>query len=50
LVSSVLDAVARQYFRHAVNKQRKRTRGALPVLLMLSALTQFAAPAIAQTD
>jgi hypothetical protein len=25
LVSSVLDAVARDYFRHAVRKQRKRT-------------------------
>jgi len=27
LVSSLLDAVARDYFRHAVRKQRKRTRG-----------------------
>ena len=26
LVSSVLDAVARDYFRHAVKKQRQRTR------------------------
>ena len=26
LVSSVVDAVARDYFRHAVDKQRKRTR------------------------
>jgi hypothetical protein len=50
LVSSVLDAVARDYFRHAINKQRKRTRRALPVLLLLSAMTLFAAPAIAQTD
>jgi hypothetical protein len=50
LVSSVLDAVARDYFRHAIEKQRKRARRALPVLLMLSALTLFAAPAFAQTD
>ena len=50
LVSSVLDAVARDYFRHAIKKQRKRTRRALPVLLVLSAMTLFAAPAIAQTD
>jgi hypothetical protein len=50
LVSSVLDAVARDYFRHAIEKQRKRIRRALPVLLMLSALTLFAAPAFAQTD
>jgi hypothetical protein len=26
LMSSVLDAVARDYFRHAIAKQRKRTR------------------------
>jgi hypothetical protein len=50
LVSSVLDAVARDYFRYAVKKQRRRTRRALPVLLVLSAMTLFAAPAIAQTD
>jgi hypothetical protein len=50
LVSSVLDAVARDYFRHAIEKQRRRARRALPVLLMLSAMTLFAAPAIAQTD
>jgi hypothetical protein len=50
LVSSVLDAVARDYFRHAIEKQRKRARRALPVLVMLSAITLFAAPAIAQTD
>jgi hypothetical protein len=50
LVSSVLDAVARDYFRHAIEKQRRRTRRALPVLLVLSAMTLFAAPAIAQTD
>lgn len=49
LVSSVLDAVARDYFRHAVKKQRTRARRALPVLLLLSAVT-LAAPAIAQTD
>ena len=49
LVSSVLDAVAREYFRYAINKQRKRTR-ALTVLLLLSAMTLLAAPAIAQTD
>jgi hypothetical protein len=50
LVSSVLDAVARDYFRHAIEKQRRRARRALPVLLMLSAMALFAAPAIAQTD
>jgi len=50
LVSSVLDAVARGYFRHAMEKQRKRMRGALPALLVLSAMTLFVAPAIAQTD
>jgi hypothetical protein len=26
LVSSVVDAIARDYFRHAINKQRKRAR------------------------
>jgi hypothetical protein len=50
LVSSVIDAVARDYFRHAIEKQRKRARRALPVLLLLSAMTLFAAPAFAQTD
>jgi hypothetical protein len=50
LVSSVLDAVARQYFRYAIDKQRKRARRTLPVLLVLSAMTLFAAPAIARTD
>jgi hypothetical protein len=50
LVSSVLDAVARDYFRHAINKQRKGARRTLPILLVLSAMTLFAAPAIAQTD
>jgi hypothetical protein len=50
LVSSVMDAVARDYFRHAIEKQRKRARRALPVLLMLSAMILFAAPAIAHTD
>ncbi len=49
-VSSVLDAVARDYFRHAIEKQRKRARRALPVLLVLSAMTLFAAPALARTD
>jgi hypothetical protein len=50
LVSLVMDAIARDYFRHAIEKQRKRARRALPVLLLLSAITLFAAPAIAQTD
>jgi hypothetical protein len=50
LVSSVVDAVARAYFRHAIEKQRKRARRAFPVLLVLSAMTLFAAPAIARTD
>ena len=26
LVSAVVDAIARDYFRHAINKQQKRTR------------------------
>ena len=50
LVSSVVDAVARDYFRHAIEKQRRRARRALPVLLALSAMTLFAVPALAQTD
>jgi hypothetical protein len=50
LVSSVVDAVARDYFRHAIEKQQRRMRRALPALLALSAMTVFAAPAIAQTD
>ena len=51
LVSSVLDAVARDYFRHhTIAKQKKRMRRALPVLLMLSAMTLFAASAMAQMD
>jgi hypothetical protein len=50
LVSSVIDAVARDYFRHAIKKQQKRARRALPVLLVLSAMTLFAATAFAQTD
>jgi len=50
LVCSVMDAIARDYFRHAIEKQRRRARRALPVLLVLSALTLFAVPAIAQTD
>jgi hypothetical protein len=50
LVSSVLDAVARDYFRHAIKKQRTRRRRVLPVLLVLSVMTLFAAPAFAQTD
>jgi hypothetical protein len=50
LVSSVLDAVARDYFRHAIRRQLRRARAALPVLLLLSAMTLLAAPAIARTD
>jgi hypothetical protein len=50
LVSSVMDAIARDYFRHAIEKQRRRIRRALPVLLVLSAMTLFAAPAVAQTE
>ncbi len=50
LMSAVVDAVARDYFRHAIKKRRRSTRRALPVLLVLSAMTLFAAPAIAQTD
>jgi hypothetical protein len=48
LVTSVVDAVARDYFRHALRKQRRARRG-LAVLLVLSATAVFAAPAIAQT-
>ena len=44
------DAVARDYFRHAIRKQRTRRRRVLPVLLVLSAMTLFAAQAFAQTD
>jgi hypothetical protein len=47
LVCSVLDAVARSYFRHAI---RKRARRVLAVLLVLSATATFAAPAVAGTD
>jgi hypothetical protein len=50
LVSAVLDAVARDYFRHAIKKHRRDTRRVLPILLVLSAMTFVAAPAIAQTD
>jgi hypothetical protein len=50
LVSSVIDAVVRDYFRHAIEKQRRRMHRTLPVLLLLSAVTLFAAPALAQTD
>jgi hypothetical protein len=49
LVCSVLDAVARDYFRHAVRK-RSRARRVLAVLLVLSATAMLAAPAIARTD
>jgi hypothetical protein len=50
LVCSVLDAVARDYFRHAVRKRLRARRG-LAVLLVLSATAMsFAAPAIARTD
>jgi hypothetical protein len=49
LVSSVVDAVARDYFRHAVQKQRRVNRRVLPIVLMLSVITIVAAPAIAQT-
>jgi hypothetical protein len=47
LVCSVLDAVARNYFRYAI---RKRARRVLAVLLALSAMALFAAPATARTD
>jgi hypothetical protein len=50
LLSSVLDAVARDYFRHAIRKQRMRARRVLPVLLMLAAMTLLAVPAVAGTD
>jgi hypothetical protein len=49
LVCSVLDAVARATFRHAVRK-RLRVRRVAAVLLMLSATAMFAAPAVARTD
>jgi hypothetical protein len=41
-------AIAR--LRHVIEKQRKRVRRALPILLMLSAMTLLAVPAFAQTD
>jgi hypothetical protein len=49
LVCSVLDAVARDYFRHTVRK-RLRVRRVVAVLLVLSATALIAAPAIARTD
>jgi hypothetical protein len=49
LVCSVLDAVARDYFRHAVRKRARARRG-LAVLLVLSATALFAAPAVARHD
>jgi hypothetical protein len=49
LVFSVVDAVARDYFRHAIRKQRRGARRVLAVLLVLSATAMLAAPAIAQT-
>ena len=49
LICSVLDAVARDYFRHAVRK-RSRIRRIVAVLLVLSATAMLAAPAIARTD
>ena len=51
LVCSVLDAVARDYFRHTIRKRRRGVRRAVAVLLVLSATAMsFAAPAIARTD
>jgi hypothetical protein len=50
LVSAVVDAVAREYFRHSIEKQRRRARRALPILPVLFAMALFAAPAIAHTD
>jgi len=48
LISTVLDEVARKYFRHAIGKQRRRTQ--VPsVLIALFAIVMMAAPAIAQT-
>jgi hypothetical protein len=41
-------AIAR--LRHVIEKQQKRARRALTILPVLSAMTLFAAPAIAQTD
>jgi hypothetical protein len=50
LVCSVLDAVARDSFRHALRKQRRGVRRVVVFLLVLSAAATFAAPAIARTD
>jgi hypothetical protein len=50
LVCSLLDAVARDYFRHVLRKQRRGGRRVLAILLVLSAAAMFAAPAIARTD
>jgi hypothetical protein len=50
LICSVLDAVARDYFRHAVRK-RSRARRIVAVLLVLSATAMsFADPAFARSD
>jgi hypothetical protein len=45
LVFALVDAIARDYFRHAVKKQRKLARRVLPILLMLSVTPLFAAAA-----
>jgi hypothetical protein len=50
LVCSLLDAVARDYFRHAIRKQRRGVRRVLAVVLVVSAAALFAAPAMARTD
>ena len=50
LVCSVLDAVARDYFRHALRKRRRGVRRVVAVLLVLSATAMVTAPAIARTD
>jgi len=48
LISTVLDEVARKYFRHAIGKQRRRTQ--VPsALIALFAIVMMAVPAIAQT-
>jgi hypothetical protein len=50
LVCSVLDAVARDYFRHAVRKRLRVRRGVAVLLLLSATVMSFAAPALARTD
>ena len=48
-VSSVIDAIARDYFRAFVQKRRKLNRRIIPIVLMLSVMTFVIAPTVAHT-